>query len=244
LQSKVNFTKAQLIELEGRLAKMEVDTKARLSVEKTEFDKYKATKQAEIQNRLNEVQVAERDISLRKTDLEQRELKNMKVQEERNLILNERMKYEKLNNEATQKKESADKLYDEAAKKADEAANKELLAENKLKESKNLLSIAENKEAENKQILQDILKQNQNLISLRGEVNPKIDELNALITKNNKVLGEISKKEQGVKDKIEQDEKLLATLSIKQKAIDQQKIELMTKQEELLRKDLELKSKK
>ncbi len=88
-----------------------------------------------------------------------------------------------------------------------------------------------------------LIKQKENLENLRNEITPKIDEYQGLVTKNEKILKEITQKEQDIKDKIEEDNKLFANLDEKQRILKTKEIDISTREEELLRKEITLKNK-
>ncbi len=243
IQGKITQYKTTLMTIERRIAVMEAEHKAKLLAERQEFENTRQKRLNDLDNRDDSLQKGENDLTKRKISLDERELQNEKVNTLKNSLLNDKMKYEQLNHEAEVKIEKANSFYDEVVKKMDEAAKKENDANKNLTEAKNLLSISQQKEGKLVEKSQDIQKQIDNLATLRNEVNPKIEELKSLISKNEKILSEINKKEQETKNKIEEDNKLLSILDEKQRHLKAREIEIITKEQELWRREIIFKNK-
>jgi chromosome segregation protein len=242
IQGKITQYKTQISSLEQRLITLESEHKAKMLAEIQKFERERQAKVNDMNNRDEALRKGEADLIRRKIDIEAKETKNEEVNRLKNDLLNEKLKYENLNNEAQIKFNQANELYGHAVKKVDEAAITEKLNSEKLTEAKNILSIAEQKESVNKERELDIKKQADNLIALRKELNPKIDELKKLCSESDAKLKELSKKEQEIKDRIEEDNKLISALDEKEKRLSKKERDLATKEQELLRKDLVIKN--
>jgi chromosome segregation ATPase len=241
LQGKIGQYKTQLISLERRIASLESEHKEKMLQERQNFEKEKTAKFTDMDNRFDALQKAESDYRQRKIDLDERELENAKIKDERKKLLDEKIRYEKLNTEAQEKSNKADTLIEEANKKLEMAAGKELSAKLKLDEIANIKSIVDLSEAAIREHKKEVANQINNLQDLRKEVQPKIEEYHNLIKQNEAQLKEIQQKDLDVKAKIEENNKLFEAILKKEENNKQKEIFLATKEEELLRKELLLK---
>lgn len=235
IQSKINLYKIQLSALEQRLISVESEHKQKLSLEKQNFEKEKQAKLNDLNNRLDVLQKDEANCVHRKIELAERELQAENLKEERKKIVDERIKYEQLNNQAQIKLDEANKLFGDAVQKINEASKKNNDAENILKEIKNTQSIVDKKNEDLGIKELDIKKQTVNLELLRNEITPKIEESKELITKNQNIIAEIKKKEEVLLKEIAKNEGILESIENKKRELRAKAIEVDTKQEELLR---------
>lgn len=238
LQGKITQYKTQLASLEQRLITVESEHKQKLLLEKQNFEREKQAQQNEMSNRFDTLQKAEADYARRKTELEVREAQVEKRSEDNKKLLDERLRYENLNNQAQLRFNEANNLFGEAVKKMDEAAKIEKEADDKLIEVKNTQSIIDNQREDLLMLNKDTSAQIENLNALRKEINPKIDELKSLIIQQEKKLAEIAQEEQGLKDRIEEDDKLMSAIQEREKRVKNKELELATKEQELLRKEV------
>lgn len=241
LQGKITQYKTQLISLESRLVTMESEHKAKLNQEKQKFEGERQVKWNELVNRETVLQKAEGDYVRRRIELEEREKKAEELAQLKKSLFDEKIKYESLNNQAQARLNEANKTNEESLKRIDEATGKEKQVLAGLAEAKNILSINQNKEQELKVLQESVSTQTANLEALRKEVNPRIDELNALVKRNEELVEQLNKKEQALKEKIVEDEKLIETAKEENRKNERKALELATKEESLLRKELILK---
>ncbi len=243
IQGKIRQFKTQTIALEERLRTMESEFNSKMKQEKTKFDKEKQAKLTDLSNREDKMQTAERSLIERITNVEQRETTAEKIHAERKQLLDERLKYENLNREADKELKDAVTLSDKARDKLDLVATKEIEVNNKLKETKNIQSIIETDKQNLLVREQDLVKQKDNLEKLRDEVTPKIEEYKKITADNEKTIVEIKSREQEIDRKIEQDNSLLAILEDKQRKLQMREIDISTREQDLVRKEIIFKNK-
>ncbi len=243
IQGKIRQFKTQTIALEERLRTMESEFNSKMKQEKTKFDKEKQAKLTDLSNREDKMQTAERNLIERITNVEQRETTAEKIHAERKQLLDERLKYENLNREADKELKDAVTLSDKARDKLDLVATKEIEVNNKLKETKNIQSIIETDKQNLLAREQDLVKQKDNLEKLRDEVTPKIEEYKKITADNEKTIVEIKSREQEIDRKIEQDNSLLAILEDKQRKLQMREIDISTREQDLVRKEIIFKNK-
>lgn len=242
IQGKIMQYKTQISSLEQRLISLEGDHNAKLLAEKQKFENYSQQKNAELNNRESVVRQSEEDYLSRKVALEERETKVEQINEERRKLVDERLKYEQLNNQAQLKFNEANNLFGEAVTKSDNASKDKQEAVNKLNEVRNTLSIIERSKDELKEKEIDVQKQTDNLISLRKEISPQIEELNRLNDENESKIKDIVLREQAINDRMAEDNKLLSILDEKGRNLQKKEIELSSKEQELLRKEIVIKN--
>ncbi len=243
IQGKIRQFKTQTIALEERLRTMESEFNSKMKQEKTKFDKEKQAKLTDLSNREDKMQTAERNLIERITNVEQRETTAEKIHAERKQLLDERLKYENLNREADKELKDSITLSDKARDKLDLVATKEIEVNNKLKETKNIQSIIETDKQNLLAREQDLVKQKDNLEKLRDEVTPKIEEYKKITADNEKTIVEIKSREQEIDRKIEQDNSLLAILEDKQRKLQMREIDISTREQDLVRKEIIFKNK-
>ncbi len=243
IQGKIRQFKTQTIALEERLRTMESEFNSKMKQEKTKFDKEKQAKLTDLSNREDKMQTAERNLIERITNVEQRETTAEKIHAERKQLLDERLKYENLNREADKELKDAVTLSDKARDKLDLVATKEIEVNNKLKETKHIQSIIETDKQNLLEWEQDLVKQKDNLEKLRDEVTPKIEEYKKITADNEKTIVEIKSREQEIDRKIEQDNSLLAILEDKQRKLQMREIDISTREQDLVRKEIIFKNK-
>lgn len=237
-QGKITQYKTLLGALEVKLQNVESEHKAKLAQERQKFESERQLKLNELANREEVLRKGEEQYVHRKIALEEREAQAERINEERKQLFNEKLKYEQLNNEAQIRFNEANNLFGEAVKKSDEAAKKDLQADNKLTEAKNILSIVEGIKNANAEKENDIKKQAENLIQLRNEINPKIEEYRELVKKNEGILEALRLKEQELKDRVEENNKLFDSIVEREQKVKERELNVVTKEQELLRKGL------
>ena len=242
IQGKIAQYKTQVATLEQRLISLEGEHKAKLLAEKQAFERDKQQKTNELANRFSALQKNEGDYVQRKIAIEERELRVENVNREKKALLDERLKYEQLNTQAKAKFGEANNLYDEAVKKIDDASKKEADVNNKLTAIKNIKSIVNKRKEDLIAQENEIKKQADNLIALRKEIAPKIEELNKLNLESNKKIADIIQKEKEIKDRIEEDNKIMSVIEEREKRLKQKELDLATKEQELLRKEIVIKN--
>lgn len=238
LQGKITQYKTQLSVLESRLLTLESEHNAKLLQDRQKFENEKQIKLNDLMNRTDALQRGEADLIHRKIIIEEQESEIEKTKQERKNLLDEKMKFEHFNTELEIKFKEANEKMEAAIILNDKASTKNLDADTKFKEANNQLSISQRIKDEYLEKEEDIKKQTENLITLREEIAPQIEELKSLIAKNEETISEISKKEQNMKDRIEEDNQLLAKIDERDRTVKTKELTIATREEELLRKEL------
>lgn len=237
IQGKITQYKTQIVTLENRLMTMESEFNNKISIEKKEFENTRQTKLNDLTNRDEILRRSELELTRRKIAIEEQENMIEKARVEKNNLINERLKFEKLNSEAQSKHDEAIRVSDEAINKLNQASEKEVKADNNLKEVQHLKSMMDVQQEELDTKAKDIETQINNLLKLREEVNPKIEEYNKLVKTNQFQLEEIKEKTIEVDSKFAESEKLFESAQQKAKENRQKEIELATKEKELNRRE-------
>ncbi len=243
IQGQIRQYKTQIITLQEKLRIMESESIAKLNQEKAKFEKERQGKLNEFSNREEKINKGENDLRERLTTVSQREFTAERIHEERKKLMDEMVKYENLNKEAQLKYGEAVRLENSSKDKLDLVVKKDIDAEKKFAEVKNAQSIIETDRQDLINREQDLIKQKENLEKLRNEISPQIEEYKATISKSESVLKEIKLREEEIDKKLEQDNALLATLDDKQRKIQMKEIDISSREQDLIRKEIIYKNK-
>ena len=238
LKTQIETYKINLMHIENVCKTKQSEFDAKLAKDTKVLEQKKVDKFNEFANREERLSKGENDLAKRITIIESRELSANKVDEEKNKLLNERLKYEKLNSEADVKYKEAIRINEEAHAKLNVISEKETKINNTLKETANIKSIVDQKEENLQQREKDLASNKENLEALKEELQPKIEEYKLLVEKNNGLLGQLKIKEIEVNDKLDQTNKMMDIIQQKDKALKAKEVDLSTKEDELVRKEM------
>ena len=241
LLNKISMAQIKLSGVEKSCQIQQAEHNQRLALEKQNFEKQRVAKLNEFANRDELLSQAEHRQNDREMNLKARESDALKLTEERKLIYNERIEFEKLKNQATVELSKTLALQTEVQHKVNAAALKEQEADKKLMQAEAINAAATNSLNLSQQKEKDILQQIDNLQKIRKDLQPKLDELKAIEKTNDAKLKEANEKLQQADNKLKQDKELIAEISAKNNALKSKELEIATREEEVLRREMRTK---
>ena len=238
LQQKVLVAKTQLQSLNESLAMTKSNFNQQMSLEKQEFHNLKEQKLNELTVLESKLKEWERNFNERLMELQQRELDNMKVSDERKTIYNSRLEVDKLKRDAVVELENLSILKAKSESEISQASIKSKNAEKQLAEAKNLNSDAEYKLGVAKEKESKVIADLDNIVKIREELEPRIVELKEIQVNNEKLLKDAQEKENLVDIKLQENDKMLDNIRKENEVLNAKKIDIATREEAVLRKEL------
>lgn len=238
LNHKILLAKNNLRSIEEGCRRQQSEFDHRMAIEKQGIERLKVQAHNELAQQTEKNQQAVERINEREMRIQEKENAQVKLDEERKVLYEQRIKLEEVTRNAEEELNKTLALQSEVEGKINQAALKEEKAKKMLEQAEQRNASADYQYGKSSEKEKKVRADLENIQKIRDEITPRIAELQTLDAKNTKTLAEIKQKEDEINAKIKENEQAIENMKKQAADLKEKELEINTAKEELLRQQI------